>query len=154
MDNKKISKILTIVAAVIGVVALIFLIRIIMAGEDAIKSSADLQSSIIDPFITFTKIVLFIAAAATVIFSIINLVKNPKALKKSLLMIAVLVVLLLIAYLPASDAVVTNVTGNVIEESKNPSVSKWVSGLISFTGYLGLVGLVVIVWGIVKGALK
>lgn len=154
MDNKKISKILTIVATVIGVIGAVFLIRIIMAGDEEITNSADLQSSIIDPFITFTKVVLGIATIAAVVFSIFNLLKNPKALKKSLLMIAVLVVLLLIAYLPASDAVVTNVTGDVLEQSKNPSVSKWVSGLISFTGYLGLFGLVVIVWGIVKGALK
>ena len=87
MSNDKLSRILTIVAAVIGVLGAFFLVRIMMAGSDEVQNSAELQNSIVSPFITFTQIVLFLTAAAAIIFSVLNLLKHPKALRKTLMMI-------------------------------------------------------------------
>ncbi len=154
MSNNKLSKILTIVAAVIGIIGAFFLIRIMSAGSDEVQNSADLQNSIVSPFIFFTQVVLFVAAAAAIIFSVLNLVKHPKALKKSLMMLAVMGVILVIAYFTASDAAVTDITGKIIKNGEAGSTSKWVSAMINFTGLLGLGGLVLVGTGIVRGMLK
>ena len=154
MSNNKLSKILTIVAAVIGIVGAFFLIRIMSAGSDEVQNSAELQNSIVSPFIYFTQIVLFVAAAAAIIFSVLNLVKHPQALKKTLMMLAVMGVILAIAYFTASDAAVTDITGKIIKNGEAGSTSKWVSAMINFTGLLGLGGLVLVGTGIVRGMLK
>ena len=154
MSNNKLSKILTIVAAVIGIVGAFFLIRIMSAGSDEVQNSAELQNSIVSPFIFFTQVVLFIAAAAAIIFSVLNLVKHPQALKKTLMMLAVMGVILAIAYFTASDAAVTDITGKIIKNGEAGSTSKWVSAMINFTGLLGLGGLVLVGTGIVRGMLK
>jgi hypothetical protein len=154
MSNDKLSRILTIVAAVIGLLGAFFLIRIMMAGSDEVQNSADLQNSIVSPFITFTQIVLFLTAAAAIIFSILNLLKHPKALKKTLMMIVGMAVILAIAYFTASDAAVTDITGNVIKNGEAGSTSKWVSALITFTGFLGLIGIGSIALGVVRGFIK
>lgn len=154
MDNNKLSRILTIVAAAIGLLGFFFLIRIMMAGSDEVQNSADLQNSIVSPFITFTQVILFVAAAAAIIFSILNLLKHPQALKKTLIMLVGLGVILLIAYFTASDAAVTDITGNIIKNGEAGSTSKWVSAMINFTGFLGLGGLILVGLGIVRGMLK
>ncbi|MDJ0645998.1 MAG: hypothetical protein QNJ57_08470 [Flavobacteriaceae bacterium] len=154
MTNSKLSRILTIVAAVIGLLGAFFLVRIMMAGSDEVQNSADLQNSIVSPFIAFTQVVLFIAAAAAILFSVWNLIKHPQALKKTLMMLVVLGVILLIAYFTASDAAVTDITGNIIKNGEAGSTSKWVSALINFTGFLGLGGIILIGLGVVRGMLK
>lgn len=154
MDNSKLSRILTIVAAVIGLLGAFFLVRIMMAGSDEVQNSAELQNSIVSPFITFTIVILLVTAAAAVLFSVLNLVKHPKALKKTLMMLVVMGVLLLLAYFTASDAAVTDITGNIIKNGEAGSTSKWVSALITFTGLLGAIGLGAIALGVVRGFIK
>ena len=154
MSNTKLSKILTIVAAVIGLLGFFFLVRIMMAGSDEVQNSADLQNSIVSPFIAFTQFILLVAAGAAIVFSIVNLVKHPQALKKTLMILVVMAVLLAIAYFPASDAAVTDITGKIIKDGEAGSTSKWVSALINFTGMLGLGGLVLVGLGLVRGMLK
>ena len=63
-------------------------------------------------------------------------------------------VILAIAYFTASDAAVTDITGNVIENGEAGSTSKWVSALITFTGFLGLIGIGAIGLGVVRGFIK
>jgi len=154
MSNSKLSRILTIVAAVFGLIGVFFLIRIMSAGSDEVQNSAELQNSIVSPFIYFTQFLLFIAAAAALIFSVLNLVKQPQALKKTLMMLVVMGVVLAIAYFTASDAAVTDITGKVIKDGEAGSTSKWVSAMINFTGLLGLGGLLLVGTGIVRGMLK
>ncbi|HHC80904.1 MAG TPA: hypothetical protein ENK46_13550 [Flavobacteriia bacterium] len=152
MDSKK-SKLLTIITAVIGLIGILFLIRVIMAGDD-VKESAEVQAAVVDPFISFSYILLIITAAITVVLSIINLVKHPKALKKTLLGVVILGVLLAITYFTASGEAVIGATGRVIENGEAGATSKWVSALINFTGILGLLGLLAIGQGFVKSMIK
>ena len=70
------SKILTIVASVIGVIGVFFLVRVIMAGDDAIESSLDLQSSIVDPFIMFARFLLIATAVLTLAISAVEFGKT------------------------------------------------------------------------------
>ena len=148
--NSKVSKILSLASGLIGLIAIYFLVRIIMEGDDAVKESLELQNSLVSPFVSFARIVLIITTVITVIFSLWNLVRQPKLLKKTLLSLAALGVLLLIAYMMASDAAVTNISGNVIKDGEAGSTSKWVSTGIWYSLMLGGIGLAFFLWDFVK----
>ena len=53
--NSKVSKILSLVSGLIGLIAIYFLVRIIMEGDDAVKESLDLQNSLVSPFVSVRK---------------------------------------------------------------------------------------------------
>ena len=139
--NSKISKILSIVTGVIGLIAIYFLMMIIMEGDDTVKESVEVQNSIVSPYISFAKIVLYITTILAVGFSVWNLVKNPQLLKKTLLSVLVLGVFLVIAYALASDGAVTNAAGNIVKDGEAGSVSKWVGTGIWYSVILGAIGL-------------
>ena len=81
--NSKIAKILSLVTGLIGLIAIYFLVRIIMEGDDAVKESLDLQNSLVSPFVSFAKVILIITAVIAIVFSVWNLVRQPKLLKKT-----------------------------------------------------------------------
>ncbi len=139
------SKILNIVIAVISIIGAFLFIRVLMAGDDV--EAVDSAANIIVYYGTF---LLIVTALITFVLSMVSLVKNPAALKKTLMGVAVLAVLLIISYVIASDAAVTDSFGNIVKNGEAGSVSKWVGALINFTGILGLIGLVTIGWGFVK----
>lgn len=139
--NKKFSKILTLVAGLIGLIAFYFFIRIVMVGDETIETDAEVQASIVSPFINFAKFVLIATGVIAVVFSILNLVKHPQVLKRTLIGVAALAVILVIAYSISSDAAVLDVSGRVLEDGEAGSVSKWVSTGINFSAILGVVGL-------------
>lgn len=148
--NSKISKILSIVTGAIGIIAIYFLARIIMEGDEVVKESLELQNSIVSPYITFAKVIFIITAVLAVGFSLLNLIKHPKALKKALMSIVVLGVLLAIAYMMSSDAAVTSVSGNVLKDGEAGSTSKWVSTGIWYSLILGAIALLGIFADFVK----
>ena len=139
--NSNISKILSLVSGLIGLIAIYFLVRIIMVGDDAVKESLEVQNSLVSPFVSFARIILIITAIIAVVFSLWNLVRQPKLLKKSLISLAGMAVLLIIAYGLASDAAVTNASGMVLKNGEAGSVSKWVSTGIIYSMILGGIGL-------------
>jgi len=139
--SKNLSKILTLVAGLIGLIAFYFFIRIVMVGDEVLENDAAAQASIISPFISFAKFVLIATGLIAVVFSLMNLVKNPKVLKRSLVGVGALVILLIIAYSISSDAAVTDTVGRILEDGEAGSVSKWVSTGINFSGILGVIGL-------------
>ena len=155
--NSKLSKILSLVAGAIGIIAVFFLIRIIMEGDDAFDAinpdAASLQASIITPYIWFAMALLYITAGLAVVFSILNLIKHPKMLKKALLSVGVLAVLLLVAYLISSDNAVTDATGTKILVEQG-SVSKWSSTGIWYAVILGGIGLIFFLVDFAKGIVK
>ena len=152
--NKKFSKILTLVAGLIGLIAFYFFIRIVMIGDDTIETDEAVQASVVSPFITFAKIVLIATGIIAVVFSIINLVKHPQVLKRTLIGVGALVVLLVVAYSVSSDAAVTDTVGRVLEDGEAGSVSKWVSTGINFSAILGVVGLGFFLFDFVKSLAK
>jgi len=148
--NSKVSKILSLVSGLIGLIAVYFLVRIIMEGDDAVKESLDLQNSLVSPFVQFAKIILIITTIVAVVFSLWNLVRQPKLLKKTLVSLAALAVLLLIAYMMSSDEATTNMSGNIIKDGEAGSTSKWVSTGIWYSMILGAIGLGFFAWDFVK----
>jgi glucan phosphoethanolaminetransferase (alkaline phosphatase superfamily) len=152
--NQKLSKILTLVAGFIGLVAFYFFVRIVMIGDETIETDADVQASIVSPFITFAKIILIATTVIAVVFSIVNLVKHPQVLKRTLLGLGVLGVVLAVSYVMASDAAVTDPFGRTLEYGEAGSISKWVSTGINFSAFLGVIGLGFFVVDFVKGLVK
>ncbi len=148
--NSKLSKILSLVSGLIGIIAIFFLIRIIMEGDDAVKESVDLQNSLVSPFVTFAKVILVITAILAVVFSVWNMIKHPKLLKMTLIALVALAVLLAISYMLASDAAVTNMSGNIIKDGEAGSTSKWVSTGIWYSLILGGIALLGILMDFVK----
>ncbi len=154
------SKIVTILTAVLGLIGIFFLVRIIMAGDEAITSDAGLQGSIVDPLITFSQFLLMATAVLVVVFSIWNIIKHPETLKKTLITFGIFIGLFLIAYFTASDELATDAQGRAVEIKDMSdkiltgdaahSLTKKITGLINFTGILGLIGLLTIGWGFVK----
>jgi glucan phosphoethanolaminetransferase (alkaline phosphatase superfamily) len=153
MDDKK-SKILTYVTGLIGLIGFYFFIRIVMVGDDAIETNVDLQASILSPFISFSKYLLIVTALISVVFSLLNLTKHPDVLKTALIGIAVMGVLLAVAYFFASDGAVTDGMGKVIEGGEAGNVSKWVSALINYSFILGTIGLGFFLFDFVKSLVK
>ncbi|WP_033957442.1 hypothetical protein [Psychroserpens jangbogonensis] len=96
-----IQKIIKIGALVIGLIAVIFLVRIIMLGDEAIESDVANQG-ILSGFITLALVVLAIATISAVAFSLVNLVSNPDKLKKSLISVGVFAVILILGYVMSS----------------------------------------------------
>ena len=139
--NQKFSKILTLVAGLIGLIAFYFFVRIVMIGDTTIETDADVQASIVSPFINFAKFVLIATGVIAVVFSIINLVKHPQVLKRTLIGVAALAVILIISYSVSSDAAVTDTVGRVLEDGEAGPISKWVSTGINFSAILGVIGL-------------
>jgi hypothetical protein len=148
--NSKVSKILSLVSGLIGLIAIYFLVRIIMEGDDAVKESLDLQNSLVSPFVQFAKVILIITTIVAVVFSLWNLVRHPKLLKKTLVSLAALAVLLLIAYMMSSDEATLNMSGNIIKDGEAGSTSKWVSTGIWYSMILGAIGLGFFIWDFIK----
>ena len=148
--NSKVSKILSLVSGLIGLIAIYFLVRIIMEGDDAVKESLDLQNSLVSPFVQFAKVILIITTVVAVVFSLWNLVRHPKLLKKTLVSLAALAVLLLIAYMMSSDEATLNMSGNIIKDGEAGSTSKWVSTGIWYPMILGAIGLGFFIWDFIK----
>ncbi len=148
--NDKLSKILSIVTGVIGLIAIYFLIRIIMVGDDTVKESADVQNSLVSPYITFATIILYITAIIAVVFSLLNLIKHPQLLKKTLMSVVALGILLALAYVIADDGATLSASGIVLEDGEAGATSKWVSTGIWYSLILGGLGLVAIFSGFVK----
>ena len=96
-----IQKIIKIVALVIGLIAIFFLVRIIMIGDEAIEADVANQG-ILTSFITLAFIVLGIAAISAVAFSLMNLVSNGEKLKKSLISVGAFVLIMLVGFFMSS----------------------------------------------------
>lgn len=96
-----IQKIIKIGALVIGLIAVFFLVRIMMLGDEAIEADVANQS-VLTGFANLAYIVLAIAAVSTLIFSLVNLVSQPDKLKKALISLGVFALVLVVAWFLSS----------------------------------------------------
>lgn len=141
-------KIFKYLAIVIGVVALFFAIRVIVAGEEAVKTSADLQASIVSPFMYITYIVLAIAIVLTLIFTIKGLFKGD--VKETLISLGAMAAIVLVSYLVTSGEPYQMNDGEVL----SASAVHWVSaGLVIFY-ILGIVAIGAMLFGGIKRITK
>jgi len=151
--NKKISKILTLVAGLIGLIGFYFFIRILMIGDEVFETDAALQNSVLSPFIYFAQILLIITILISVVFSAVNMVKHPQVLKRTLIGVGALLVILVIAYSFADDGAVMSM-GKVLPDGEAGSISKWVSTGINYSAILGIIGFGAFFFDFAKSLVK
>ena len=120
-------KVLKYLALVIGVIGLILLGRIIATGDDAIKASADLQGSHLDPFMWIAYIVLAAVVVLVAIFVIVGLFRG--SIKNTIIAVGSFAVIIIVAYV-LSDGEATQLKDGTILSA---SADHWVgAGLITF----------------------
>lgn len=126
-------KILKYIALVIGVLGLILLGRIIATGDDAIKASAEVQNSVLNPIMWIAYLVLAVVIALVVIFVIAGLFRGN--IKNTIIGLVSFGVVILISYLVSSGSEVTLKDGGTL----SASADHWVgAGLWSFYILAGL----------------
>jgi hypothetical protein len=153
----KSNKILNILIAVIAVIGGFLFIRIFTVDDsEAFKTDVDLQNGIISPIIYFSTFLFYAAVVIAIGLSLLSLIRNPENLKKTLLGLAVLAVVLFIAYFLADSAAVLDTTGKVITPGgeEGSSVNKWVGTGIYYSIILFLVAGLFFVYDLLKGLIK
>ena len=138
-------KILKYVALVIGVLGLIFLGRILAAGDDAIEASADVQGSVLEPMMWISYLVLVVVIALVVIFVIAGLFRGN--IKNTIIGIVSFAVVVLVSYLVTTGSQVTTSDGEII----SADTVHWVgAGLVCFYILAGLAILAMLFSGVKK----
>lgn len=120
-------KILKYIALVIGVVGLILWARVLMAGDDAIENSADVQASVVTPFLYVAYIVFAIIVLLVLFFVIKGLFSGD--IKRTLISVGAFIVVIGIAY------VLTDGTEKTLSDGTTLSANAdhWVgAGLVTF----------------------
>ena len=148
--NSKISKILTIIVAVISVIGIALFINVSIT--DDVPESI---SGAVGPLIGFSLYLFYAAVIITVALSIRGLVKNPENLKKTLIGLAAMGVLLVIAYILGDSEAVLDAQGNVLKGGElGSSSNQWVGSLIWYSSILVLIGGIFFVYDLAKGLVK
>ena len=155
MKDNKFSKIITYIVTAIAVVGIILLVRVLMAGEDAVENDVAVQNSVVSPLVSFSQYLLYGVVVVTLVLSLLGLFKNPENLKKTLLGITALGVLFVVAYFMADSDVVIDNANNILEGGEaGSSINQFTGAGIWFSIILGGIGLFFFVIDLVKGLIK
>ncbi len=146
----KVSKILKFVSLIIALIAVYFFVQVSTNG-DGIEGDTEALNNAVAGFISFTKILLIITALIVVAFMIIDVIKHPAKLKKTLIGAVVFLALFGLAYaLSNADRVETST--QVIEAGSD--LSKKVGTGIKFSFILGAIAFAGFIYDSVKSLLK
>jgi len=126
----KIQTIVKIISAVFGLLGVIFLFRIIGAGDEEIKMAASIGDfGTVSPLVSLSIAILIVTVVVTLFFSLINLASSKEKLKKSVIFIGCFLVVLGIAYAASTGVETPLKDGEVLSASG----SRWVgTGLRMF----------------------
>ncbi|WP_026933345.1 hypothetical protein [Christiangramia echinicola] len=120
-------KILKYLALVLGVIGMILLGRIIATGDDAIKASADLQGSHLDPYMWIAYLVLAAVVVLVAIFVIVGLFRGN--IKNTIIAIGSFLVIVVVAYVLSDGTAKELKDGSMLSASGD----HWVgAGLYTF----------------------
>ncbi|MBT8244946.1 MAG: hypothetical protein HKP48_02650 [Winogradskyella sp.] len=139
-------RILKIVAAVIGVLGIIFLVRIISAGDDVIKSGE--EAGLVDPM-AYTAYAILIAVVAAVVFFIFrNIMINPSGLKNTLIGVGAFALVLIVSYVVSGgDTRAYKLQDGIATEGQSQMVG---AGLTAFYILLAVAAVSMIFSGVKK----
>lgn len=119
----KLENIIKIVCAILGLLGVVFLFRIIAAGDDDIRMAASMGDfGLISPLISLGFFVFYLTVVVTIIFSLINLPSDPAKLKRDLIMVGFLIIVIGIAYASSSGVETPMKDGVILSVSE----SRWV----------------------------
>ena len=143
-----IQKITNILSIGLGVLALVFLVLIISAGDESIEMSAmNGDYGFVAAIIYLAFAVLGIVILSTLIFSIMNLVSDKTKLKKAGISIGSFLLVIIIAYLFSEGVETPMQDGKVLSASG----SRWVeTGIRTFYLLILVAGGIMISNSIIK----
>ena len=126
----KFQNIVNIISALLGVVGVIFLLRIMGTGDEQIEIDATQGSySLVTPIIELARIVLILTISVTLIFSLRGLFSNKEKLKKASISIGFFLLIIFISYMASSGVETPMKDGKILSESG----SRWVgTGILVF----------------------
>ncbi|MGA0211537.1 MAG: hypothetical protein ACO3JH_00890, partial [Flavobacteriaceae bacterium] len=82
----KIQTIVKIISAVFGLLGVIFLFRIIGAGDEEIKMAASMGDfGMVSPLVSLSIAILIVTVVVTLFFSLINLASSKEKLKNKVI---------------------------------------------------------------------
>lgn len=93
-------KIVRILVAVVGVIAAIFLGRIIGVGDTEIREGS--AGDVVVPLMYIAYIALAVTVLIVLLFTVFNLLKKPALLKKTLINVGLFAVVIVVAYVLSS----------------------------------------------------
>ena len=141
------QNIIKIISAVLGVLGVIFLLRIMGTGDDQIKMDASMGDfSLVTPLIMLAIFTLSIAILVTIIFSMRGLASDVNKVKKSALISGILIIVIAISY-GISDGIETPLKDG---EMLSASGSRWVGTGIRVFYILTVVAFVSMIFSSVK----
>jgi len=141
------QRIVKIGAGLLGVLGIVFLFRIIGAGDEEIKMAASMGDyGTVSPLISIAQIILFVSIAATLIFSLLNLFGDTQKLKKALISVGFLVVVVGLAFALSSGEETPLKDGEVLSASG----ARWVETGIRVFYYLATIAIVAMAYSGVK----
>ena len=152
----KSNKILNILIAAIALIGGILFIRIFMEDAEVIETNVDVANSVVSPLIYYSTYLFYAAVIITIGLSLLSLVRNPENLKKTIGGLAVLAVLLFIAFFLSDSAVVYDANNiNILPGGEEgSSINKWVGTGIWYSTILLVIGGVFFIFDLLKGLVK
>ena len=152
----KSNKILNILIAAIALIGGILFIRIFMEDSQEIVDNVDnLQNTVVSPLISFSFWLFIIAVIVTIALSLWSMIRNPENLKKTFGGMAVLAILLVIAYFLSDSNVVYNTAGGIERGGEEgSSINRWVGAGIWYSLILGGIAGIFFIVDLLKGLVK
>jgi hypothetical protein len=139
-------KILKIVAAALSLAGIISLVRIIAAGDEAIKTGE--SAGLVDPMAWIAYIILIMVLAFVVFFVLKNLISHTSELKHTLIGVGAFAAVLVIAYaLSGGDTMQYKLQDGMATEGQSTMVG---AGLVAFYILLFLAAGAMIFGGVKK----
>ena len=147
-----IQKVSSIILTIIAGLSVIFAGLYFLGGSVPETIGTTYEAKNYTSLVLVWAVVLFIiAAAATLIFSFLNIFSNPKALKGFLIGLAIAVVLIAVSYLLASSEPLVIPT---LEKEPTASTIRWVGTGLNATYILAVVAFIGIIASEVMRAFK
>ena len=143
MTIQKISKIFV---GILGLLGVVFLVRIISAGDDAIKSGE--EAGLVDPMAYVAYITLGAILVFVVFFVLKNLLTNGKSLKSTLIGVGAFAAVLVVSYVAAGgDTMQYKLQEGIATDGQSQMVG---AGLIAFYILLAVAAISMIYSGVKK----
>ena len=126
----KLQNIVNIVSALLGIIGVIFLLRIMGTGDEQVEIDASQGNySLVTPIIELARIVLFLTIFVTLIFSLRGLFSNKEKLKKASISIGFFLLIIFISYMVSTGVETPMKDGKILSENG----SRWVeAGILVF----------------------
>ena len=126
----KLQNIVNIVSALLGIIGVIFLLRIMGTGDEQIEIDASQGNySLVTPIVELARIVLFLTIFVTLIFSLRGLFSNKEKLKKASISIGFFLLVIFISYMVSTGVETPMKDGKILSENG----SRWVgAGILVF----------------------